>query len=158
MEVVNATMDDIAEWLKLAAEVENLFGPMVNEPKFLKGLEKTIGLNTAYCVRLNDGLLGSPLLGGLLWSSNPPTYKISWLAVSVKARKQRVATELLNHVFRLVEAPAEVLVTTFGEDVADGQPARMLYKRAGFVPLDEQIPNGPEGRSRQKFIKIFASS
>ncbi|MET3291049.1 UNVERIFIED_CONTAM: hypothetical protein ABID98_003619 [Brevibacillus sp. OAP136] len=35
MKVVNATKDDIAGWLELAAEVEYLFGPMVNDPKFI---------------------------------------------------------------------------------------------------------------------------
>lgn len=157
MKVVQATMDDITEWLKLAAEVEYLFGPMVGDPNFVKGLEKTIGRSSAYCVRLNDGTPGSPLLGGLLWSSNPPVYKIGWLSVSSEARKQGVATELLNYVFGLVETPAEVVVTTFGDEVVDGRPARILYKRFGFVPLEEPLPNGPEGGSRQKFKKIVTS-
>ncbi|OPG15394.1 hypothetical protein B2M26_11945 [Ferroacidibacillus organovorans] len=157
MEVVHATMDDITEWLKLASEVEYLFGSMVSDPNFVKGLEKNIGRSSAYCVRLNDGLPGSPILGGLLWSSNPPAYKIGWLSVSTKARKQGVATELLNYVFRLVETPAEVVVTTFGDNVIEGRPARMLYKKFGFVPLDEPLPNGPEGGSRQKFKRILTS-
>lgn len=151
MKVVHATMDDINEWLKLAAEVEYLFGPMVNDPNFIKGLERKIGRSTAFCIRKIDGPPGSPLLGGLLWSSTPPVYKIGWLSVSSQAREQGVATKLLNYVFALVKAPAEIFVTTFGEDVDDGQPARMFYTKFGFVPLDEQLPNGPEGGSRQKF-------
>lgn len=71
---------------------------------------------------MNDGPPGSPLLGGVLWSANPPIYKIGWLSVSSEARKQGVGTELLNYVFTLVESPAEVLVTTFGKDVVDGHP------------------------------------
>jgi hypothetical protein len=138
MKVVHATMDDINEWLMLAAEVEYLFGPMVNDPNFIQGLERSIGRNTAFCIRKNDGPPGSPLLGGLLWSSNAPVYKISWLSVSSQARKQGV-----------------IFVTTFGEDVVDGKPARMFYKRFGFVPLDEQLPNGPEGGSRQKYKMII---
>lgn len=38
--VVNATKEDIKEWVKLAFEVEYLFGPMVDDPSFIKALEK----------------------------------------------------------------------------------------------------------------------
>ncbi|WP_274362840.1 GNAT family N-acetyltransferase [Paenibacillus thermotolerans] len=158
MKVVPATPDDINEWLKLAAEVEYLFGSMVNDPNFIKALRRNIDRNTALCIRKNDGPSGSPLLGGLLWSSNAPVYKIVWLSVASQARKHGVASKLLHYVLRSVEAPAEVFVTTFGEEVADGQPARMFYKRFGFVPLDEKLPNGPEGGSRQKFKLIVSSS
>lgn len=40
MNVVNATMEDIRGWLELAAEVESLFGPMVDDPNFTLALEK----------------------------------------------------------------------------------------------------------------------
>lgn len=38
------------------------------------------------------------------------------------------------------------------ETIPDGQAARSLYQKFGFVPSNESIPNGPEGGSRQKFI------
>lgn len=38
-----------------------------------------------------------------------------------------------------METPAEVVATTFGEGEIDGRPVRMLYKRFGFVPLDEPL-------------------
>lgn len=157
MKVEQATIDDITEWLKLAAEVEYLFGPMVGDHNFINGLEKNIGRSSAFCVRRNDGPPGGPLLGGLLWSSKRPVYKIGWLSVCSEARKQGVATELLNYMFGLVETPAEIEVTTFGDDVVDGRPARILYTSFGFVPLDERLPNGPEGGSRQKFRRLVTS-
>ncbi len=152
MRVDNATMDDLNGWLELASEVEYLFGPMVSDPKFIQALEKNINQKCAFCVRENDGLPGSVLLGGILFSSsNAPNYKIGWLAVSSRARNKGIATALLRHILRLVVAPAEVTVTTFGDDIPDGRPARKLYQKFGFVPLDTLIPNGPEGGSRQKF-------
>ncbi|WP_240421337.1 GNAT family N-acetyltransferase [Paenibacillus periandrae] len=152
MKVVNATKDDLNGWLELASEVEYLFGPMVDDPMFFQALEKNINQQSAFCVREKDGLPGSRLLGGVLFSSSKaPSYKIGWLSVSSHARNKGIAAALLRHVLKLVEVPAEVSVITFGEDTPDGQPARKLYQKFGFVPLAEMIPNGPEGGKRQKF-------
>lgn len=152
MNVVKATIGDLNGWLELAAEVEYLFGPMISDTKFIQAIEKNIIQSSAFCVRENDGAPGTCLLGGILFSSvNAPSYKIGWLAVSSRARNKGIATELLKHVLKVVNVPAEVSVTTFGNDIPEGQPARRLYQKFGFVPQDEKIPNGPEGGTRQKF-------
>ena len=152
MKVVSATKEDINGWLKLASEVEYLFGPMVSDPNFIQALEKNIDCGNAFCVRENDGSPSSRLLGGMLFSSsNAPKYKIGWLSVSTQARNKGVATAMLNHVLALVQIPSEISVTTFGENIPDGQPARRFYQKFGFIPSEELIPNGPEGGSRQKF-------
>jgi ribosomal protein S18 acetylase RimI-like enzyme len=156
MKVVNATKEDLSKWLELASEVEYLFGPMVSDPKFIQAIEKNINQCSAFCVRENDGLPGSRLLGGVLFSSaGAPSYKIGWLAVSSLGRNKGIATELLRHILKLVDVPAEVSVTTFGDDIADGRPARKFYQKYGFVPQEESIPNGPEGGSRQKFKLVL---
>lgn len=155
MNVIKAVMKDMEGWLHLASEVEYLFGPMVNEPKFIQALEKSIYQQSAFCVRVNDGVPGDPLLGGVMFSSsNAPYYKIGWLAVSSEARKQGVATAIMNHILSRIETPAEISVITFGEDIPDGRPARRFHQKFGFLPLEETIPNGPEGGSRQKFRMI----
>ncbi|KIL37911.1 hypothetical protein SD70_30010 [Gordoniibacillus kamchatkensis] len=152
MKVVHATKDDIAGWLELVSEVEYLFGPMVDDPQFIQALEKNIHRQSAFCARETDGPPGIRLLGGVLFSSsNAPNYYIRWLSVSSQARNRGVATALLTHVLKLVAAPAAVSVITFGDDIPDGAPARRFYGKFGFVPLEEQVPNGPEGGSRQKF-------
>ncbi|MEF3305689.1 GNAT family N-acetyltransferase [Paenibacillus sp. GYB003] len=153
MDVVNATKEDIQGWLELAAEVEYLFGPMLDNPHFIDALEKNINRGSAYCVRENNGSPGSNLLGGVLFSSsNAPFYKIGWLSVSSQSRGRGVATVLLNHVLSLVRPSSEVSVITFGDDIPDGKAARSLYQKFGFIPSNELVPNGPEGGSRQKFI------
>ncbi|WP_419884715.1 GNAT family N-acetyltransferase [Paenibacillus sp. B-A-8] len=157
MNVVNATMEDIKGWLELAAEVESLFGPMVDDPNFTLALEKNISRQSAFCIRENSGSSGSRLLGGVLFSlSNAPNYKIGWLSVSKQARNRGVATALLNHILQSVEAPSEILVTTFGEDHPEGQPARRFYQKFDFVPMQNRVPNGPEGGSRQNFKLTIA--
>lgn len=149
MNVVNATKGDIQGWLGLAEEVEYLFGPMLDNPSFIRALEKNINRGTAYCVRENNGSPGSNLLGAVLFSSsNAPSYKIGWLSVSSQLRGRGV----LNHLLSLVQPSSEVSVITFGDDIPDGKAARSLYKKFGFIPSNELIPKGPEGGSRQKFI------
>jgi ribosomal protein S18 acetylase RimI-like enzyme len=96
------------------------------------------------------GLPGAPLAGGLLFSPRPPRHTIGWLAVARRWRRQGVGRMLVGHACGLVQPPAELVVITFGEDNAAGQPARRFYRRLGFQPA-EQAPAGPEGGSRQVF-------
>lgn len=148
--VVSAEEADIPAWLALAAEVEPLFGPLVDEPAFLGALRRNIARGTAFCVREGDGPAGAALLGGLLWSPHPPLYRIGWLAVSARARRQGIGRRLVEHALRLVTPPAEIVVTTFGEECVEGQPARRFYEALGFRAA-ELAPDGPEGGSRQVF-------
>jgi ribosomal protein S18 acetylase RimI-like enzyme len=158
MKIVQATMEDISGWLVLAAEVESLFGPMVDDPNFILALEKNINRKSALCVRENNGSAGSRLLGGMLFSSaHAPNYKLGWLAVSMNARNKGIATALFNHVIGSVEIPSEIIVTTFGEDSLEGQPARRFYQKLGFVAMQDEVPNGPEGGSRQNFKLTIGS-
>jgi ribosomal protein S18 acetylase RimI-like enzyme len=148
--VVKAQLADVAAWLNLAGEVEPLFGPMVNEPSFHRALYKNIARGTAFCVREADGPPGAPLLGGLLFSPKPPVYTIGWLAVAQEHRREGIGRRLFECAIGLVEAPAELVVTTFGADNPEGEPARRFYERLGFYAA-ESAPPGPEGGSRQIF-------
>ena len=148
MQVQLATSADIPRWLELAAEVEFLFGPMVDQPNFQAALRKNIDRDSAYCVREQDGSPGTALMGGLLFSSKPPRYEIGWLSVAEMWRQKGVATVLLEHVFTLINPRAELFVKTFGADNPDGLPARKFYEKLGFQPFEESPP-GPEGGSRE---------
>lgn len=149
-----AQPEDREAWLELAREVEPLFGPMVNDPGFHHALDTTIERGTAYCVRIAHDRPGSPLAGGMLFSAKPPIYKIGWLAVSHSQRGRGIGKALVAHAIQLVQPPAELKVTTFGADIADGQAARSLYLRMGLAPA-EQASAGPEGGSRQVFRRMF---
>jgi ribosomal protein S18 acetylase RimI-like enzyme len=155
MHVALARPADISAWLELAAEVEPLFGPMVADPGFHAALERTTQRQTAFCIRQQDGAPGAPLMGGLLFSAaHAPHYKIGWLAVAERWRRQGVAQALVEHCFRLIQPPAELSVVTFGEDNVAGRPARRFYERMGFQAA-EAAPNGPEGRTRQAYRHQF---
>lgn len=150
MRVVVADEKDVVAWLDLAAEVEPLFGPMVDDPHFHQALYRNIGRGSAYCVREGDGLPGTPLLGGLLFSSQPPEYRIGWLAVRRDSRRQGIGRGLVEHALGLVQTPAEVSVVTFPASEPGGTAARSLYAQLGFSPA-ELVSSGPDGHPRQVF-------
>jgi ribosomal protein S18 acetylase RimI-like enzyme len=155
MQVQRAQLEDVPSWLKLAGEVEVLFGPLLDNPYFHLTLNKNIARGTAFCVREHDGAPGIPLMGALLFSPHPPRYTISWLAVASRWRRHGVARALITHVRGLVVPPAIIEVTTFGEDNVRGRAARLLYERLGFEAA-EPLPHGPEGGSRQMFRQQLA--
>ncbi len=150
MQVAVACEQDVAAWLDLAAEVEPLFGPMVTDPLFRQALYRNIGRGSAFCVREGDGLPGTSLLGGLLFSSHPPEYRIGWLAVRKDSRRRGVGRQLAEHVLSLVQPPAEVSVVTFVATEPEGMAARSFYESLGFSPA-EMTFFGPERHPRQVF-------
>ncbi len=137
MNVVHAQIEDIPAWLALAAEVEPLFGPMVNEPGFHEALGRNIDRKSAFCVREDDGPAGAPLLGGILFSCRQASqYEVGWLAVAAAARRCGVGSLLLRHVLGRVRPPGEVMVETFRDEAPGGLPARLFYERHGFCAAE----------------------
>ena len=136
MIVFTANPEDYAPWLVLAAEVEDLFGRMVDKPDFQQTLMKNILRQTALCVREDDGPPGSTLLGGLFFSPKPPVYKISWLVVSQRCQRRGIGQQLVTAFLRQVQPPAELVVTTFSEGTPGGEAARRFYRKLGFEPAE----------------------
>ena len=150
-----AQATDIPAWPILAAEVEPLFGPLVNEASFLRSLARNVDRGTAFCAREADGPPGDSLLGGLLFSPHPPVYTIGWLAVTQQHRRHGIGRSLVEHALSLVEAPAQVMVTTFGPDNPAGIPARRFYEHMGFYAA-ESAPSGPDGSARQIYRRTMS--
>jgi GNAT superfamily N-acetyltransferase len=151
--IKGAQCRDIRSWLDLAAEVEPLFGAILDDPAFHVALLRNIERGTAYCVREGDGPPGAPLLGGLLFSPRRPDRpddRIGWLAVAGRARRRGVGRRLVAHAIGLLTPPAVLTVVTFAEEVEAGRPARRFYERLGFDPAEPLAP-GPEGGGRQRY-------
>ena len=150
MRVVVATPEDVDGWLHLAREVEVLFGPMVGRPEFNQALQRNLARATALCIRDANGPPGSPLLGGLLFSSQHPHYVISWLVVTSKVRSQGNGKALVEEAIRrFVSYPCTLELETFGPD-HPGARSRSFFERLGFHAV-EDCPPGPDGGSRQRF-------
>jgi ribosomal protein S18 acetylase RimI-like enzyme len=155
MRIQLANKHDIPNWLALAAEVEHLFGPMVDNPSFLKSLKENIDRGTAVCVRRRDGPPGKQLLGAMLFTENPPTYRIGWLAVATEWRRRGVGRALVQYVLDLVTPPAEVFVTTFHEKDTVGREAVRFYRELEFRRFDTSPVRSPSGKQCQVLRRIF---
>jgi ribosomal protein S18 acetylase RimI-like enzyme len=137
--VTVSTGADFDGWLKLAAEVESLFGPMVTEPGFLTALTQKIAEGQAFCVRQGDNLSGTPLLGGVVISREEN--EIIWLAVSASARGNGLGDRLLSCALESLDRTRPVSVVTFDNSVEAGLPAKRLYQKYGFADHQPQGVN-----------------
>lgn len=144
--VHSAAATDIPSWLEIVRQVEALFGPM---PMFDVTLKNGIADKSALCVRGASGAV----VGGLLIGGTKPDHWIRWLAVRRSARGMGTGSALLKAGLDRCLAPCTISVATFGADIKDGEPARRLYERFGFV-AGEMLARGPEGGSRQRFTLI----
>jgi len=141
-----ATTADMPSWLEIVREAEPLFGPM---PMFEVTLNNNIAHGSALCVRGASGEVS----GGLLLGGETPDNWIRWFAVRRSGRKRGAGSALVDAVLDRCPAPCTISLATFGADNLEGQPARRLYERFGFV-AGETLPRGPEGGTRQRFTLV----
>lgn len=149
MRVTPATRAHFGAFLALAAEVEDWFGPMVDEPAFHSAVQGNIARGSALVAVGPQP--GAAVVGGLLFSTGrAPDYEIGWLVVAAARRSQGIGEALVaGAVRRWATPPAELTVVTFGPD-HPGARSRRFYERLGFEPA-EAVDPGPEGGSRQRF-------
>jgi len=149
VEVVHASPADIHSFTALAAEVELWFGPMTNDPEFIRYVGRNIQRGTALIAHAPGG---ANVLGGLMTGGQAPTYRLNWLVVASATRGQGVGQALVNHAMDRFQRPCRVEVVTFGPDhpAAILSGARAFYERLGFHP-GQDAPLGPEGGTRQQY-------
>ncbi|HQG30443.1 MAG TPA: GNAT family N-acetyltransferase [Deltaproteobacteria bacterium] len=121
---------DFHQWIRLAGEVEPLFGPMVEDPGFHEGLRRSISEGNAFCVRVSDGESGSTLQGGIIISREEN--EILWFAVAQGCRGQGIGKALLEEAIGHLDQSRPMTVITFDKSVEAGIPARRLYRMYGF--------------------------
>ena len=128
-----ASAEDTPSFIELARQVEQWFGPMVEEPGFRAALAKHIRRGTALVATTADE---TDVLGGLLFTAKPPTYHVRWLVVSGHARGQGIGRALMaDAIRRFATDDGTVEVVTFGADHpgASASGARAFYERLGFA-------------------------
>ena len=139
MGVTVSIKEDFPGWIELAAEVEHLFGPMVEEPDFQSGLQAAIDEKRAFCIREEPATPGGRLCGGIVIL--PWAREIAWLAVRKQSRGKGYGRALLAQALSRMEAGGDVCVQTFDPSVKEGAPARALYRSFGFVDHKGCEPN-----------------
>lgn len=133
-----STTDDTRGWLRLAGQVEHLFGPMVDDSSFCEALVKAISSRRALCVGGTDREGEGILRGGIVVSLEEN--EILWFAVEEKSRAQGIGKALMEEALHILDTARPIKVTTFDRSTEAGIPARRLYERFGFRDV---FPAGP---------------
>ena len=122
-----ATASDIPAWLTLVLSVAAEF-PGFQLEKYKAALEENIARNSALFAEIDGAMAGV-----LLFSYEDR--ELLFLAVLPKYRRFGVASALLSEM--LLKLPAgDVTLTTFCEEDKNGEAARALYQKFGFVPAE----------------------
>lgn len=122
-----ATASDIPAWLTLVRRVAAEF-PGFKLEEYKTALEENIARNSALFAEIDGAMAGV-----LLFSYEDRELLI--LAVLPKYRRFGVASALISRM--LLKLPAgDVTLTTFCEEDKNGEAARVLYQKFGFVPAE----------------------
>ncbi len=135
MDVDSSKPEDFNGWIKLAKEVEPLFGPMADEIGFQDAVKNAISTNTAFCIYSYAKDAGKSLKGGVVISKE--SNEIVWLAVSQQFRGLGCGRKLLDFAIKQLNPQENIYVQTFDESVPEGKPARNLYLAAGFTDFKD---------------------
>lgn len=125
------TDKQFSEWLDLAREVEPLFGEMVENEDFKRGIKDCISNASAFCaVNNNDGVEG-------IIAINKVCNEVSWLAVRERCRGKGYGNQLLEAAIGSLDNSKPIFVQTFSPGVEAGDAARKLYQRFGFKDMKD---------------------
>lgn len=122
-----ATASDIPAWLTLVLRVAAEF-PGFQLDEYKTALEQCIVQKSALFAEIDGAMAGV-----LLFSYEDR--ELLFLAVLPKYRRFGVASALISRM--LLKLPAgDVTLTTFCEEDKNGEAARVLYQKFGFVPAE----------------------
>ena len=121
--------DDFNAWLEIAAEVEDLFGPMVEIKEFRDAISECIINNNAYCAENSTGETA-----GII-AINREKNEIEWLAVRQKERGKGYSNLLMEKAISEMVSHGPIYVQTFSGEIEEGKSARSLYFKYGFKDL-----------------------
>lgn len=150
MEVQIARIEDFEDWIRLAKEVEPIFGPMSEEISFHSALKEFIFAEQAFCIK-ND----SEFFGAIVISKQEND--ILWFAVSQKHKGKGYGKLLLQYAINKLDSSKDITVQTFAKDIDEGVPARKLYESFGFVDLKPGDKN-PAGYNTVFMVKFKSLS
>ncbi|KJS10201.1 MAG: hypothetical protein VR67_19295 [Peptococcaceae bacterium BRH_c8a] len=123
-------MDDYNAWLDLAKEVEPIFGKMVDDIDFENGIRECIFNSLAFCIESNNKIQG-------IIAVNSNTNEIIWLAVREESRGKRYGHQLVARALSFLDNKRPVFVQTFSPNIKDGEMARKMYLKFGFIDFKD---------------------
>ncbi len=124
-----ATERNIDNWMDLVGKVKGCFPGLETEEALdehrntvLEFMDKA----SAICVKADNKIVGT-----LLFSKESGT--LCFLAVDAEYRRQHIAEKMFAYMLTFMDAEKDITVTTYRADVPKGLPARMFYKKMGFI-------------------------
>lgn len=118
--------EDYNIWLQLAKEVESLFGEMVGNKDFERGIQECISSFSAFCIVDNCNEIQ-----GII-AVNKTENEICWFAVRERSRGKGYGYQLLKTAISFLDDKKPIYVQTFSPNVKAGKAARKIYMRFGF--------------------------
>ncbi len=123
------TEKDIDNWMNLVNKVKDGF-PGLETSEALDMHRNTVlefmDRQSAICAKIDNIIVGT-----LLFSKE--TNMICFLAVDSEYRRQHIAENMFSHMLTFLDLEKDITVTTYRANVIEGIPARMFYKKMGFV-------------------------
>ena len=131
-----ALESDIPAWIQLAEDVSSVFRAphMSNDPEFLSYMHSKISKNEALiAVDLPD----QNCMGVIGFSKTHN--RISWLGVFDMYRGKGIGSHLLDAAIKELDSTKVITVETYRDDYIAGFPAKMLYRKFGFMDTDNTL-------------------
>ncbi len=124
-----ATERNIDNWMDLVCKVKNSF-PGLETQEALDEHRKTVlefmDKGCAVCAKA-----GNKIVGTLLFSKETNT--LCFLAVDAEYRRQHIAEKMFSYMLDFMDSKRDITVTTYRDDASEGIPARLFYRKMGFV-------------------------
>ena len=114
------------EIFRLALQVENLFGKMVGIKEFEDAVAESLKLNKVVGYVKNGQIYGAIII-------NSSNNEIAWFAVDKEKRGLGIGDELLKNALNILDSQKDITVQTFSSDIQEGDSARRLYIKYGFI-------------------------
>ncbi len=124
-----ATEQDIDHWMALVNKVKGSF-PGLETEEALDEHRNTVlefmDKGCAICAKAGNKIVGTLLF---LKENNI----LCFLAVDAEYRRQHIAEKMFFYMIDLMDSKRDITVTTYRDDASEGIPARLFYKKMGFV-------------------------
>lgn len=129
MMIALATKHDIDHWMDLVNKVKESFPGLETQEALEEHRNTVLGFmdkGSAICAKTDAGIVGT-----LLFSKE--TNVLCFLAIDAEYRRQHIAEKMFSYMLTFLDLEKDITVTTYREDVLEGIPARMFYKKMGFT-------------------------
>lgn len=124
-----ATERNIDDWMDLLNKVKGSF-PGLETEEALEEHRNTVlefmDKGCAVCAKADNKIVGT-----LLFSKETNT--LCFLVVDAEYRRQHIAEKMFSYMLDLMDSKRDITVTTYRDDASEGIPARLFYKKMGFV-------------------------